>query len=72
MITLREFREEDMPDMAILFYDTVHSVNAVDYSKEQLDAWAPDRRTFFAKIDDIKNSTRWLRKKGASWRGLAA
>ena len=54
MITLREFREEDMPDMAILFYDTVHSVNAVDYSKEQLDAWAPDRRTFFAKIDDIK------------------
>ena len=37
MITLREFREEDMPDMAILFYDTVHSVNAVDYSKEQLE-----------------------------------
>ena len=26
--------------MAELFYQTVHSVNAQDYTKEQLDAWA--------------------------------
>ena len=26
--------------MAALFYDTVHEVNAADYTKEQLDAWA--------------------------------
>ena len=26
--------------MAELFYQTVHSVNAKDYTKEQLDAWA--------------------------------
>lgn len=26
--------------MAALFYDTVHSVNARDYTAEQLDAWA--------------------------------
>jgi putative acetyltransferase len=24
-----------------LFYDTIHSVNAVDYNKNQLDSWAP-------------------------------
>ena len=24
-----------------LFYDTVHTVNAADYTSEQLDAWAP-------------------------------
>lgn len=27
--------------MARLFYDTVHSVNRRDYTKEQADAWAP-------------------------------
>lgn len=26
--------------MARLFYETVHTVNAADYSREQLDAWA--------------------------------
>ncbi|MCM1129821.1 MAG: GNAT family N-acetyltransferase [Alistipes senegalensis] len=27
--------------MAELFHDTVHAVNAQDYTKEQLNAWAP-------------------------------
>lgn len=39
-VTLREYREQDCPEMAKLFYETVHSVNAKDYSPEQLDAWA--------------------------------
>ena len=26
--------------MAELFYDTVHTLNAKDYTQEQLDAWA--------------------------------
>ena len=72
MITLREFREEDMPDMAILFYDTVHSVNAVDYSKEQLDAWAPDRRTFFAKTDDIKKQYALVAEEGGVMAGFGS
>lgn len=37
---LREYRTEDCPEMAKLFYETVHTVNAKDYSPEQLDAWA--------------------------------
>lgn len=72
MITIREFREEDMPDMANLFYDTVHSVNAVDYSKEQLDAWAPDRRTFFAKIDDIKKQHALVAEEGGVMAGFGS
>ena len=72
MITLREFREEDMPDMAILFYDTVHSVNAVDYSKEQLDASAPDRRTFFAKTDDIKKQYALVAEEGGVMAGFGS
>lgn len=37
---LRPYRPEDCPELARLFYDTVHSVNAADYSPEQLAAWA--------------------------------
>lgn len=37
---LREYRASDCPEVARLFYDTVHSVCAGDYTPEQLDAWA--------------------------------
>ena len=37
---LREYQPSDCPQMAELFYQTVHSVNAKNYTKEQLDAWA--------------------------------
>ena len=37
---LRCYQSEDLPAMAALFYETVHHVNAKDYSPEALDAWA--------------------------------
>ena len=37
---LREYTPSDCAQLAELFYQTVHSVNAKDYTKEQLDAWA--------------------------------
>lgn len=37
---IRPYRPADCPVLAQLFYDTVHTVNAADYSPEQLDAWA--------------------------------
>lgn len=37
---IREYRHEDCGAMARLFYDTVHTVNSRDYSREQLEAWA--------------------------------
>ena len=37
---LRKYHPRDCAEMARLFYDTVHTVNAADYTKEQLDAWA--------------------------------
>ena len=37
---LRKYRTSDCEHLAELFYQTVHSVNAQDYTKEQLDAWA--------------------------------
>ena len=37
---LREYTKTDSSELAELFYDTVHTVNARDYSQEQLDVWA--------------------------------
>lgn len=37
---LRPYRTQDCPALAGLFYDTVHTVNARDYTLPQLDAWA--------------------------------
>lgn len=37
---LREYRTSDCEQLAELFYQTVHSVNARDYTAAQLNAWA--------------------------------
>lgn len=37
---IRKYRTSDCGHLAELFYHTVHSVNAKDYTKEQLDVWA--------------------------------
>jgi putative acetyltransferase len=37
---LREYKTSDCEQLAKLFFQTVHSVNAKDYTKEQLDVWA--------------------------------
>ena len=39
-MTIREYVAADCPVLARLFYDTVHTVNAADYNREQLNAWA--------------------------------
>ncbi len=40
---IREYRSSDCKELRELFYNTVHRVNARDYTKEQLDAWAAER-----------------------------
>lgn len=39
-MTLREYTSDDCGSLAKLFYETVHSINARDYTPEQLAAWA--------------------------------
>ncbi|MCP2036698.1 HAD superfamily hydrolase (TIGR01549 family) [Planomicrobium sp. HSC-17F08] len=40
-LRIRRFQEADLAEVVALFYGTVHTVNAADYSGEQLAAWAP-------------------------------
>lgn len=37
---IREYRSSDCKELTELFYNTVHTVNAKDYTKEQIDVWA--------------------------------
>lgn len=37
---LRRYKSSDCKEVAELFYNTVHIINAKDYTKEQLDVWA--------------------------------
>lgn len=38
---IRVYQPADCAAIVRLFYDTVHTVNAADYTPAQLDAWAP-------------------------------
>lgn len=37
---LRKYKPSDCENLTRLFYNTIHSVNARDYTEEQLNAWA--------------------------------
>ncbi len=37
---IREYIQSDCIELTKLFYNTVHTVNAKDYTKEQLNVWA--------------------------------
>jgi putative acetyltransferase len=38
---VRTHRVGDIPGISRLYYDAIHHVNSHDYSREQVDAWAP-------------------------------
>ena len=41
IVEIRRYRSSDVEEVVRLFRDTVHTVNAADYTAEQLDVWAP-------------------------------
>lgn len=42
MITVRKYKCADLNQLVKIFYDTIHHINAQHYTKEQLEAWAPE------------------------------
>lgn len=54
-MNIRRFLEEDISEVVSLFYETVHEVNKQHYSKDQLNAWAPQDETD-QKIEAWKES----------------
>lgn len=39
-MVIREYKNSDCKEVSELFYNTVYTINAKDYTKEQLDVWA--------------------------------
>ena len=57
-VTVRNYRSSDCEKVAELFYETVHTVNAENYTAEQLFAWAKDERQLQTRKNDfIKQNT---------------
>lgn len=40
-ISIRAYKKEDASFLAAIFFNTIHNINAKDYSPEQINAWAP-------------------------------
>lgn len=54
-MNIRKYVFNDCKECAQLFYQTVHTVNIFDYTKQQCDAWAPkhmDLETFHHALSE--------------------
>lgn len=40
-VEIRNYKKSDAKEIAQIYYNTIHEINIRDYSKEQVDAWAP-------------------------------
>lgn len=49
---IRDYKKADAAEIVRLFYETAHSVNRPDYSREQVEAWVPE----------IPDATEWHRR----------
>lgn len=58
--TIRPVKQEDIASCAELFYNTVHHVNNKDYDKAQLNAWAPDARSFIERFQVMLSRIAWV------------
>ncbi len=52
-MNIRKYKNEDCDKVSKLFYETVHSVNAKDYTSEQLSVWAKDYDGLKVRRNDL-------------------
>jgi putative acetyltransferase len=55
-IVIKEAEADDFEALKNLFIDTVHTINAKDYTKEQILAWAPNSLTASEFKEKLKDS----------------
>ena len=60
---IREYQISDCKEITELFYNTIHTVNAKDYTKEQLDVWATGQVDLEKWNQSLQNITALLRLK---------
>ena len=67
---IRLYRTADCPPLLKLFYDTVHTVCAGDYSPAQLDAWAPAKPDASAWDASLRSRTTLVTEEGGNIPGF--
>ena len=70
-VVLRPYRPEDCGELARLFYETVHTVNAADYTPEQLDAWATGKKPLDTWDRSFRANTTLVAESGGQIVGFA-
>ena len=45
-IKIRKYNTKDLYDIAHIYFDTIHIINARDYTTEQINAWVPYRNNY--------------------------
>lgn len=53
-MTIRAYAESDCVMLSSLFYETVHAVNAKDYTPAQCTAWAPNAACLLPRAADLQ------------------
>ena len=53
-LKIRNYQESDAKFLAEIYYNTIHNINIADYTKEQIDAWAP--------LSSLKELEGWKKK----------
>lgn len=54
---LRRFKDTDTKQLCDIYYNTIHYVNNTDYTKEELEAWAPSNS--YNEATYKKDTARW-------------
>lgn len=68
---IRKYFRKDLEQIVKLFYDTVHSVNAADYTPRQLDAWANGKPNLKEWADSLARHHSLVAEKGGTVVGFA-
>lgn len=70
-VNIRRYRPRDCAALAELFYETVHTVNAADYTQAQLFAWAPQNRDLAAWNQSFLSHHSLVAEEGSAIVGFA-
>lgn len=69
---IRSYKIEDLQRVSRLFYETVHTVNASDYSEEQLFVWAKDTDSLKPRAEDLLMQNTLIAEKGGDIVGFGS
>lgn len=71
-LIIRAYTDADCATVCHLFYQTVHGINAKDYSAEQLAAWANSPDSLIARRNDLLNQNTLIAETGGAIVGFGS